>query len=195
MLFVCGISFSQVGINTTTPRKTLEVAGDVIISNNIEIGIKRAMTDTDNSTFLIQDIDNKIKSLDVNNPTNDALGYIQEYEIYHPSGDWVLNFDTRIDATLFDVISISAYYNRELKLSNNTDTTLFSLPYTGAFVENGTWRLIADYPSVTNRNSTPRGTWTITTLIFSKDISKQLGTVEIQMNDTTTGSATGPLVD
>jgi hypothetical protein len=184
---------AQAGINTTTPRTTLEVGGDMLISNDLEIGITRAMNDNDTSTFLIQNVNNDIETLDVSNPTGAALGYIQEYVITNANLDWVLNFDTQVNANHFDLISISAYYDTELALTSNQDK--FSLPYTAAFVQNGTWRIIADFPAAQNLNTQQVGTWIITTLIFSKDLSKQFGIVEIPMNNGTTGAATNPIID
>lgn len=195
LLFLLQVSFStaQVGINNTTPRTTLEVGGSMLISDELEIGIIKSMEDQDASTFLIQDAQNDIKSLDVSNPTGAALGYIQEYVIVNADLDWVLNFDTQIEANDFDLICISAYYDTELALTNNLDK--FSMPYTAAFVQNGTWRIIADFPAAQNMDVNEIGTWIITTLIFSKDLSKQLGVVEVLMNQQTTGSAVTPIID
>ncbi|MEX2349377.1 MAG: hypothetical protein WD554_00705 [Flavobacteriaceae bacterium] len=191
-LQVC-IGTAQVGINTTTPRTTLEVGGSMLISDDLDVGIIKSMNDQDTSTFLIQDNNNDIKALDVSNPTGAALGYIQEYVVTNANLDWVLNFDTQVDADDFDLISISANYDTELALTNNLDK--FSLPYTAAFVQNGTWRIIADFPAAQNLDTNAIGTWTITTLIFSKDLSKQLGVIEVPMNNQTTESAVTPIID
>lgn len=185
--------FSQVGINTTNPRTTLEVGGDMLIQESLDIGSIPKLTDSDDATFLKQNPDGTIKAIDVSHPTGAALGYIQEYVIRNANLDWVLNFDTRINANDFDVISISAYYDKELVLSSTTDN--FSLPYTAAFVQDGTWRLIADFPSAANRNTGEIGTWTISTLIFSKDLSKQFGVVSIPMYGGQTGSASTPIIN
>lgn len=193
LILQVSLSAAQVGINTTTPRTTLEVAGSMLISNDLDIGVIETMDDHDNSTFLIQDASNEIKTLDVSNPTGAALGYIQEYVINNANLDWVLNFDTQIDADDFDVISISAYYDTELALTSNLDK--FSLPYTAAFVQNGTWRIIADFPAAQNLDTNETGTWIITTLIFSKDLSKQFGEIEVPMNNQTTETADSPIID
>lgn len=193
LILQANFMMAQVGINTTTPRTTLEVGGSMLISNDLEIGIIKSMDDQDNSTFLIQDLQNDIKTLDVSNPTGAALGYIQEYVITNANLDWVLNFNTLIDANDFDLISISAYYDTELALTSNLDK--FSMPYTAAFVQNGTWRIIADFPAAQNLDTNEVGTWIITTLIFSKDLSKQLGVIEVPMNQQTTGSAVSPIID
>jgi hypothetical protein len=195
VMLILQVSFStaQVGINTTTPRTTLEVGGSMLISDDLEIGIIKSMDDLDASTFLIQNNTNSLKALDVSNPTGAALGYIQEYVITNPNLDWVLNFDTQVNAHDFDLISISAYFDTELALTGNLDK--FSMPYTAAFVQNGTWRIIADFPSAQNMDTNAIGTWIITTLIFSKDLSKQLGVIEVPMNNQTTESALNPIID
>ncbi|MBT0607961.1 hypothetical protein [Aequorivita echinoideorum] len=186
--------FSQVGINTTSPRTALEVAGSTKISDSIVITKIKSLKDSDNSTFLIQDENDFIKTLDVSNPTGAALGYIQEYVIVNPQLDWVLDFDTRISATDYVLNTVSAHYNREL-IMNTANGINSSIPYASAFIKNGTWHIIADYPSANNRTPSEIGTWTITTLIYSRDLSKQFGTVNIPMANATTGSATSPIIN
>lgn len=185
-----------VGIGTTTPRTTLEVAGATNISGSIEIGTYTGLTDGESSTFLIQEADNSVKSLDVSNPTGAALAYIQEYIIEEPNLDWVKDFDTGISAADYTVIVTSASFNLELDLTNNPGAEKnSSLPFASAFVSGGTWHIVADYPQAANIDETALGIWTIGTLIFSNDVSKQFGTIQIPMSNTTTGAATTPLID
>lgn len=187
---------SQVGINTTNPRTTLEVAGDAMISGTVEIGDYNALSDGEESTFLIQDSQDEIRSLDVSNPTGAALAYIQEYVITNPDLDWVLDFDTGVDADDFVLIAISSYYDLELNTSNSSGAEdNASLPYTATFIKGGTWHIIADYPMVANVDPSEIGTWTISTLIYSRDLSKQLGSIDIPMSNGTTGSASSPIID
>jgi hypothetical protein len=188
--------FSQVGINTTNPRVTLEIAGDVKVSGNLEITSYKDQEDNESSTFLLQEPTDQIKSIDVSNPTGAALGYIQEYIIVNPNKDWVKDFDTGIDATDFTLVPISSVYDTDLALRNagNIDEN-YSLPYCASYVDGGTWHMIADYPMVANVNNQDDGIWKITTLIFSNDLAKQFGTNVIPMNSTTTGSAVTPIID
>lgn len=198
-LFMCAnyALFSQTGINTTHPRKTLEVGGNMHVNGSIEIGTVKPLKDSESSTFLIQDTDNTIKAMDVSNPTGSALGYIQQYIITNPQGDWILNFDTGVDATDYVLITTSANYDKELVISNsiNNAKNNGTLPYTSTFIENGTWHIIADFPVASNYNESEIGTWTINTLIFSKDLSKRFGTITIPMLGGTTGSAVIPIID
>ena len=198
LLFLSIFSFqvvmAQVGIGTSNPRKTLEVAGDAIISGNVEIGNFNSLADIDTSTFLIQESDNRIKSLDVSNPTGAALGYFQEYVIVNMDEDWVLDFDTGVDATNFVLITISSSFDQELDLTEtNNAPQNSSLPYTATFIMGGTWHIIADYPMAANPAGI--GMWTIKTLIFSNDLSKQFGSLAIPMADGTTSSALTPIID
>lgn len=191
------MAFSQVGINTTTPRKTLEVAGDMKISNTIDIGTFNPLQDSDTSSLLIQRSTDQLASLKVSKPTGIALAYIQEYYIVNPNLDWVKNFDTGIDAINYVVIATSASFDLELDLSESGSgpENNASLPYTSTFIENGTWHIKADYPQAANIDETAIGTWTITTLIFSSDVSKQYGTIDIPMYNTSVGSAVTPIID
>lgn len=198
LFLICSSQFlmAQVGIGTTNARKTLEVAGDMLITGNMEIGLYNPLKDGDTSTFLIQESDASIKSVDVSNPTGVALAYIQEYYIVNPRLDWVKNFDTGIDATDFVVIVTSASFDLELDLTEvSGDEENFSMPKTATFVQAGTWRIIADYPQSANIDETAIGTWTISTLIFSSDMSKQFGTIDIPMSNGTSGSASTPIID
>ena len=110
---------AQVGIGTPTPRKSLEIAGDMKISQAIEVQNVKDLSNSATSTFLLQESDNSIKAIDASNPTGAALGYFQEYIIINPNLDWVKDFDTGIDAVDFVLVVTSAVYNTDLQLSNS----------------------------------------------------------------------------
>lgn len=195
-IIVCTPGYAQVGINTPAPRTTLEVAGNMSITSNLEILNYDNLTDTDTQTFLIQESDDSIKTLDVSNPTGVALAYIQEYVLENPNLDWIKDYDTQIDATDYVVIVTSASFNQELDLTNNPGAAdNASLPFASAFIKGGTWHLVADYPQAANLDETAMGVWTIATLIFSRDVSKQFGTIDIPMAGTSSGAAASPIID
>ncbi len=198
VLLCCNLSivFSQVGINTSSPRTALEVDGNMQISSSIEIGTIDATTDGDDNTFMIQDTSGSLFSMDVSKPTGSALGYVQEYVITNPDMDWVRDFDTGIDASDYVLITTSANFDIELATSTSTGADdNASLPYTATFVSGGTWHIIADYPMAANLDHSEVGTWTIRTLIYSKDLSKQLGVVTVPMLNSTSGSASTPIIN
>ncbi|MEE3148689.1 MAG: hypothetical protein VX319_11495 [Bacteroidota bacterium] len=180
-----------VGIGTTNPRVKLEVAGDAFLRDGVDIGVIDNMEDGDASTFLVQEgLNDKIKTLDVSNPTGTALGYIQEYIIENPNEDWIYDLNTNISATDFVVNTISAYYDKELDIDAYATVPNFS-----AYIQGGTWHLTADFPSANNLYDNEIGTWTITTLIYSRDLSKQLGTITIPMASSSTGSRATPIIN
>ena len=180
-----------VGIGTTNPRVKLEVAGDAYLRDGVDIGVIDNMEDGDASTFLVQEgLNDKIKTLDVSNPTGTALGYIQEYIIENPNEDWIYDLNTNISATDFVVNTISAYYDKELDIDAYATVPNFS-----AYIQGGTWHLTADFPSANNLYNNEIGTWTITTLIYSRDLSKQLGTITIPMAGSSTGSRATPIIN
>jgi len=55
LLFIYTLGNAQVGINTTTPRVTLEVNGNIQVSNAIEIGTLDNLNNSDSYTFLMQE--------------------------------------------------------------------------------------------------------------------------------------------
>ena len=101
-----------------------------------------------------------------------------------------------MDATDYVMITTSASFDQELDLvSTNGAEKNSSLPYSATFIENGTWHIKADYPQAQNLNELAIGTWTIKTLIFSSDVSKQFGSISIPMSNASTGSAITPIID
>ncbi len=195
-ILLFSLGFAQVGINTDNPRTKLEVAGGMKVSNTVDIGTIMALDQSNTSTFLIQDIDNTIKTLDVSNPTGAALGYVQDYIITNPNLDWVKEFDTGVDATNYVMITISASYDQEILMTSTpTDgKDKSSLPYASTFVKDNKWHILADYPRSAS-DAGVIGTWTIRTLIFSSDLSKQFGSIGIPMANGSTGSALIPILD
>lgn len=184
--------YAQVGINTTNPRTALEVAGTAQLLE-LEVEDIPEVEDGQKTTFLIQTSDEYIYTLDASNPESTALAYLMVYNLVNPDGDLVLNYNTLIPADTYDVFAISAYYDKEL--SSNQGNQWFSIPYYAAFIEGGTWRLTADYPRFTNQNESDVGTWTITVVVYSKTLSKNLGNPTVNMNGSGTGTATTPLLD
>lgn len=182
---------AQIGINTTEPRTALEVAGNTKVTT-FEVREVNDLEENQVSTFLTQDTNGVIRPMRVSNLTETSLGYIQEYKLYNPDDDWVADFNTNIPANQYDVIVISAHYDREV--GSDDSRVSFSIPSAAATVKDGTWRLLADYPGFANVYSSA-GTWTITTLIFSKDLSKNLGNPTVNMGGNQTGAANNPIID
>lgn len=194
LLLSTSVFGQKVGINTQTPRKTLEVAGDMVVTQQTVISELPPIADGDEASFLIQNDSDFIIKLDPKNPSGAALGYIQTYIIENPNLDWVRDFDTGISATDYELIVASAHFNNQLVLVG-IEQDKFSLPYTSTFIENDTWHIIADYPGVANDFDIADSKWEIQTLIFSKDLTKQFGVISVPMGGGTTNAAAIPFID
>lgn len=197
--FLCFASLihAQVGINTTDPRTSLEVAGDTHVDGEVHIQTIEEITLEEEVIFLVQDQNNFVKEI---NASGDgvAIAYFQEYRLSNMesgTGDWVENFNTNIPSSDYMLTVISAYYNQALKIKDVNEN--FTIPFISAFIDSGdgTWRIVADYPSADNVNTTEVGEWIINTLILSKSFSKIFPTQEFGLNNSTSGSATQSVFD
>lgn len=179
-----------VGINTTEPRTTLEVGGDMYISEEIKINQLNTVESTDQAVLLAQTAGDFIKESDATQ-TGAAIAYFQEYRITYMDGDWVFDLNTNIPSNNYVMAILSAYYNSPLKMSSNNSN--FAIPYISAFIKDNTWHITADYPSADPGGNV--GTWVISTLILSKEFSRNLPAVSQNLNGGTSGTATTPVID
>lgn len=188
ILFLSFNGIAQVGINTTNPRTTLEVAGDVNIDGAINVDVINAVQDGEEGYLLTQTQTDYIRELSSAGQGN-ALAYFQEYVLINVDKDWVADFNTNVDATKYGMIVISAFFNRGLEMGPDSN---FTIPAVSSFVVGGTWRIRADYPSAA---STSNGIWTIKTLIITKNISKEFPLQTVVMDGKTTEEALTPIID
>lgn len=181
----------NVGINTTDPRTKLEVGGDMNVNGGIQINELNAVGMADQSVLLGQLGDGLVKELDAG-VEGTAIAYFQEYRLRNMNGDWVLDFNTNINSSEYVVTIISAFFSQGLEMSSNP--TNFTIPYISAYIDGGTWHLIADYPSA-NPVTNAEGVWVIRTLILSKDFSKDFPQQVVDLNGTRNGAASTPVID
>lgn len=193
ILFLSFNGIAQVGINTTNPRTTLEVAGDVNIDGAINVDVINAIQDGEEGYLLTQTQTNFIKELSSAGQGN-ALAYFQTYELQNMQSDWVADFNTNVDATKYGMIIISASFNNGLEMDANNN---FAIPAVSTFVNDATWRIRADYPDAQRPDDQGSGDsiWTITTLVITKNISKELPPQTVLMGGATSGTATTPIID
>jgi len=196
LTFVYLITYSQtekVGINTTTPRKTLEVNGSTKIDEQIQIGTISSITTSDTYRFLMQKNTGNSKLIkEIGNSSAseiNALGYFLEYEI-KTKDDWIQNFDTEISSSKFWVTVVEANFNK--RLSHYNGSVGWSPHYVKAFIDGTTWHLYADFPLFKPNND---GTWNIKLLITPKKLVKRLDTQTINLSGASTGAASTPIID
>ncbi|WP_131329561.1 hypothetical protein [Chryseobacterium piperi] len=117
------------------------------------------------------------------------------YQLNNVNGDWVNNFDTKISATDYTVIVTGLSFGgspnaKGLRVGAEgtpAGSTYNPLNYS-AFIQNGTWRLTADYDG---GNPPPgvNGNWTINVLIINNSLINGLSTQTYNLNGSSTGSA------
>ena len=190
ILFISTLSFAQVGINTDSPRAgaALDVNGTIrsssVLSDNIPAVLEE---EKENYTYLVLNQNTKaIENLDLSTSgTSGGISSILTYKLVNVNGDWVLNFDTKINSKDYALVILSAWFDQPLKGDNPAP------PVARTKEENGTWRLEADYSSVA---SDKNGTWNISCVVYPKTYSKIFPLQEVDMNDSSSKSAEKPII-
>ena len=184
---------AQVGINTTNPRTTLEVAGNTTINGAVIVENLGVVQDSDVPYLLTQNQGEVVKELNTTYVGN-ALAYFQEYKLTNVRNDWVSDFNTNIQASKYGMIVISAYFSHELVMDGTPGN--FAIPAVSTAVDpfTGTWRIRADYPSATT-DGFVNGTWTINTILITRNIAKEFPDQIIEMDGATTKEASSPIID
>lgn len=138
--------YSQVGINTTDPKRILDVKGNMNISENLHLENPGVYTGTSINSYLIVK-DNSDSTLKKYVPATSSYSAINSVVYFFNNGslDGVSNYDTKISADKY-YVSIGGYIvwgtnsHPTVRLEgNNNDIPLYNAR---AFVENGTWRLV-----------------------------------------------------
>ncbi len=186
----------RVGIGTTTPSARLDIqstAGTAPLKvstlNNQPTSANAAYVTVDNATGEFYKAGQSEKAF-----------YYQTYNISNVNGDWISDFDTKISTDNYTVIIVGSYFDQLLGV-NTANTTLnrFTPQNVYAFknTTTNTWRLTADFPSVTSRAAnasdavqSPNGKWTIYTMIVRNNQVVNNSDVNINLGTNATGSAT-----
>ena len=195
LLLFTTTTIAQVGINTNTPRGALDVKGDMVSSNYIlpinidpvDVSIK------DSYNLLLQNtVSNNIEILDVRATDNAGIAALVTFELKAPNGDWVENFNTRIDANNFALVVLSGYFSSNITGTSSTES---ALPGVGAKVVDGTWYLNADYPGMNSSVTNGDQKWIITCSLFPKSFVKIFPEQAIDMKNLATGVASNPILN
>jgi hypothetical protein len=198
-IFLLGsILLAQVGINTENPRPgvALEVNGTMKTKKIIFPDLPPVTTaDRDTFLYLVQDqTDNSLNMLDLTASGGSSGGGISTlltFVLSNVNGDWVLDFDTKINSTNYALVVLSAHFDRKV------EGTKPALPIAGTKAIGGTWHIEADYSAV---SSDTNGTWTINCVAYPKTYAKIFPQQNVTINssstgNSTSGSATTPLVN
>lgn len=200
LLFILGSALlsaqsNNVGINTTTPRVTLDIKGDYYSDKIIVPNINAIPAEAkDRYNLLAYNItDNNIKVIDPTLANAPGIASIVTYKLENVNGDWVEDFDTKINADDYALVVLSGYFSNDVLASNEASGPRIALPSFGSKNTNGNWHLYADYPGLNSANG--NGNWTIMCAIYPKTYVKIFPEQNINMNQISTGSAANALVN
>lgn len=107
VLVTSGPICAQVGINTTTPSKELEVVGDVKLDGFLYLENPGQNTNIRGSKFLIRTTTNELNRYDINTSKYGPINYAEfKFESLSPFG--LQDYDTKISTTDY-LVSIQGY--------------------------------------------------------------------------------------
>jgi len=183
-----GAQLGNVGINTITPRVKLDINGSYK-SSKIITGTTPLVTAAEKQRYLLLNhstLDNRIRRIDSSQPGAPGLASIITYRLTNVNRDWVENFNTKINATNYSLMVLSAFFDLDLQGTN------IAIPSFGVKNVNNEWVLYADYSEL---GANANGTWNIVCAIYPNTYVKifpEKG--PINLNSTSTGTDTTPIL-
>lgn len=191
ILSICSFSFAQVGnvgINTKTPRVKLDVAG-TYKSGKIISGTIPSISTAEKDRYLLLShsvADNTVKKINPGQANAPGIASIVTYSFTNVQGDWVENFNTKINSNDYSLMVLSAYFDRDLYGGN------IAIPSYGVKSVNNEWQIYADYSQVAPQSN---GVWTIVCAVYPKTYVKIFSEHgPFNLNGTTTGSDNVPIL-
>ncbi len=180
-LLIISASFlsAQVGIKTVTPRDALDVNGDILVEKHLVDEL--AENAAGNMRILVRSIDSvpvgKIKTLDVDVRN---VGPVNKYTaiIENVNDDTVVNLVTNLPRDKYLVAITDANFSGAVS-SQNSNGTYGSFTTEVTTVNRGGTNYNAvnlDFKGAGTINNN-NGTWTISLLVYEKELLKDWGTV------------------
>lgn len=188
---VLGNAQVGLGINTSNPRTDLDVNGSSY-SNNIIAGSINEITAEEKDRYLLltqSTTDNSIKKIDPRVSGSPGIATIATYKLQNVAGDWVEEFNTRINTTDFAVVILSAYFDRDLTLGSSG---ILAMPSFGVRNIGGFWNLYADYSGMAPASD---GTWTFVCAIYPKTYVKLFEERTKDLGNTSSGTDASPILN
>ncbi|WP_295211975.1 hypothetical protein [uncultured Chryseobacterium sp.] len=191
ILCVSKFLFAQVGnvgINTKTPRVKLDVAG-TYKTGKIISGTIPSVTSVEKDRYLLLNhtiSDNTVQKINPGQANAPGIASIITYSLNNVNGDWVENFNTKINSNDYSLMVLSAYFNLDLYGGN------IAIPSYGVKSVNNEWQIYADYSQVAPQSN---GVWTIVCAVYPKTYVKifpEHG--PFNLNGSTTGSDNTPIL-
>lgn len=155
----------NVGINTANPRVKLDVKGSYK-SSKIVTGSTPLVTLAEKDRYLLLNqsiVDDRIRRIDSSQPGAPGLASVITYKLTNINRDWIESFNTKINATDYSLMVMSAFFDHDVEGST------IAIPSFGVKNVGNEWVLYADYSELA---STENGTWTIVCAVYSKTYVK-----------------------
>lgn len=121
VLLYSGFALSQVGINTTTPVRALDVEGNAMTDEKLYLENPGNSTQIRGSKLIIEKTDQSIVQYDINISKYGPINYAQ-FIFRNTSRDGVKEYDTKI-STLDYGVTIQGYYFREYSTNSTSVIT------------------------------------------------------------------------
>ncbi len=171
----------NVGIGINSPSTKLDING------NLRIGSATGTNSNVSVSTLVKDnVTGEVKAIMSPSGNTAPINFIS-YTLSNVQGDWIDNYDTKINSGEYTVAVIGSYFTGNLNVGNpGTAQPYFSPPNVIANVVNNTWRLRADFPA-TSTNDGLNGTWQIYCLVINNSLIK----IHLPVNQNLGGSNTG----
>jgi len=179
LLFLSITCFSQVGIATSNPTATLDINGNLKIRTTSAV----AISDADAVASLV--VDNTTNEIKVVEEGNVATMNFIIYKLFKANRDRISNFNTNINASQYTLVVAGSSFNQLLR----PDVGWYSSKNVYAFIEEGTWRLFADYYE---SHSRVNGDWEIYCLIINNRLLTTIPATTVDMGGNSTGAANSP---
>lgn len=188
--------FAQVGIGTVNPEADLHVAGDVIIQEELELGVLPSVTNTDEDFKLLtrqtnsSPIVGEITRLDVDELTVAPIN-IFKHLFYNLRYDNIVDLNLSFETSKYIVgIADFRYIGDPVNkvMLNNRDDSI------GAFVvrtfqSGGTWHLEIRNRFLNTTNQTNAVYYEVTFIVYDTSFYRQLPTITTNLNGSNTGTA------
>jgi hypothetical protein len=173
----------NLGVGTATPAAKLHVNGNQILGTASSVA-----QSTGTSQVVRDNTTGELKVLQTTSANAFPFSAVT-YKINNVQFDWINNFDTKVsDANYVVLITGLVFSKQYLKpLGAAPGAVVYNPLNFSAYVQNGTWRLSADYQAGTTSDDS-NGDWTINCLIINKSIIQQLPVQTANLGGTNAGA-------
>lgn len=193
LFLTCYSLFSQVGIGTVNPQKSLQVAGSTLIQNELTINVLPIVNLMDEDFKIVSRIQNSVPAGEIKILNVDSLNVapinVINYHITNISLDNLVDLDLQYDANKY-VVGLSNFRyvgDAILKQTVDTDKTTIGTWVMRTFISDGTWHL-----EIRNRDLhliSGSVSYHVTLIVYDKSYYRHLPPIFTDLGGSNSGSA------